>query len=209
MPIKSKIYVLTCISVLIILLTYSQAYGVEAKPAPNFKLTDQTGKAVQLSDFNGKVVVMDWIFTRCSDVCIMQTKRFKKLQEELKAKGLFGEKVVLLSITIDPKYDTPEVLKSYADKSGADTSGWYFLTGDFLTIHKVARDYDFYSAKRKPSPGDLAHKEGHHDGYTFSHQEKTYIIDQEGRIVKVNEGESLAVSSVLKDIIELQESSSS
>lgn len=205
MRISNKVYILIHISVFFFLLIYSPVYGVEAKPAPNFKLTDQTGKAVQLSDFKGKVVVMDWIFTRCSDVCVMQTKRFKKLQDGLKEKGLFGGKVVLVSITMDPKHDTAPVLKSFAEKTGADTSGWYFLTGDLLTIYKVASEYDFYSAKRLPAPGDLAYKaeENKKDEYSFSHQEKTFIIDQNGNLVKVKEGESLEVSSVLKDVVEL------
>lgn len=180
------------------------SYGkVSQYSAPDFQLVNQSGETINLSDFKGKIVVIDWIFTRCTDICLTQTRRFKKLQDELKEKQLFEKDVVLVSISIDPKHDTPEVLDAYAEKSGADNSGWHFLTGDFLTVQKVMGDYSYYAAKRFPKP-EVADRHHPDTEYTFSHQERIYIIDQNGNLAKVNEGDSLSVSRVLQDIFELQ-----
>lgn len=180
------------------------SYGKASQySAPDFKLVNQSGETIRLSDFKGKIVVIDWIFTRCTDMCLTQTKRFKKLQDELKQKQLFEKDVVLVSISIDPKNDTPEVLESFAEKSGADNSGWHFLTGDFRTVQKVMGDYSYYAAKRFPKP-EVADRHNPDTEYTFSHQERIYIIDQNGNLAKMNEGESLSVSRVLQDIIELE-----
>lgn len=194
-----------CSLFVFLLLGEYMAYGEISQPAaPDFKLVNQSGETVNLSDFKGKIVVIDWIFTRCTDICLTQTKRFKKLQDELKQKQLFEKDVVLVSISIDPKNDTPEVLESYAEKSGADNSGWHFLTGDFRTVQKVMGDYSYYAAKRFPKP-EVADRHNPDTEYTFSHQERIYIVDQYGNLAKMNEGESLSVSKVLQDIIELQE----
>lgn len=194
-----------CLLFVFLLLGEYMAYGEISQPAaPDFKLVNQSGETVNLSDFKGKIVVIDWIFTRCTDICLTQTKRFKKLQDELKQKQLFEKDVVLVSISIDPKNDTPEVLESYAEKSGADNSGWHFLTGDFRTVQKVMGDYSYYAAKRFPKP-EVADRHNPDTEYTFSHQERIYIVDQYGNLAKMNEGESLSVSKVLQDIIELQE----
>lgn len=177
---------------------------VSQHSAPDFELVNQSGETIKLSDFRGKIVVIDWIFTGCSDICLTQTQRFKKLQDELKQKQLFEKDVVLVSISIDPQNDTPEVLDAYAKKSGVDNSGWHFLTGDFLTVQKVMGDYNYYAAKRFPKP-EVADRHDPDTEYTFSHQERIYIIDQNGNLAKMNEGESLSVSNVLQDIFELQD----
>lgn len=201
---KIKTFALISTFVVFLLLGDFVSYGkVSQYSAPDFKLVNQSGETVKLSDFKGKIVVIDWIFTRCTDVCLTQTKRFKKLQDELKERQLFKKEVVLVSISIDPKYDTPEVLDAYAEKSGADDSGWYFLTGDFLTVQKVMGDYSYYAAKRFPKP-EVADRHDPDTEYTFSHQERIYIVDQDGNLAKINEDNSLSVTKVLQDIMELQ-----
>ncbi len=92
-------------------------------PAPAFVLIDQHGETVNLSQFEGKIVVMTFVYTHCPDVCPAITYQMKKLAEELGDD--YGESVVFLSVTVDPARDTPERLDSF---SRAYNASWQFLT---------------------------------------------------------------------------------
>jgi protein SCO1 len=108
-------------------------------PAPGFTLTSQDGAQVALADFRGKVVAVTFIYTLCTDTCPVLTPMMSFVQDRLGRD--FGEKIVFVSITVDPERDTPEVLKEYAQAFGADLGGWAFLTGSPATIREVTRGY--------------------------------------------------------------------
>lgn len=91
----------------------------------DFALTNQAGQAVTLADLRGRVWLGDIIFTRCPGPCIRMTRQMKSVQDALPP----GGSVKLVTLTTDPEYDTPEILKKYADRNGADASRWMFLTG--------------------------------------------------------------------------------
>ena len=97
----------------------------------DFELIDQNSRTVRLSDFRGKVVAIDFIYTRCPlpDVCPRLSANFALLQ-----KRFAGREVMLMSITVDPEFDTPAVLAEYAKRWGADERGWRFLTGDVARV---------------------------------------------------------------------------
>src|SRR5207237_3552270 len=101
------------------------------KPLPvygqiyDFTLTNQLGQKVTLADLNGHVWVADVIFTRCAGPCLKMSRQMKELQDTL----LPTSGARLVSLTTDPLYDTPPVLKNYAQRFGADPSRWLFLTG--------------------------------------------------------------------------------
>lgn len=92
----------------------------------DFEYTNQDGETVSLEDLKGKYWVADFVFTKCETVCIPMTSNMVKLQQMAKDKDL---DVHFVSFSVDPKNDTPEVLKQYADDYGADLSNWDFLTG--------------------------------------------------------------------------------
>jgi protein SCO1/2 len=102
---------------------------------PDFALTDQAGRAVRLSDFRGRVVAIDFIYTRCPlpDVCPRLSANFAWV-----ARRVAAADVTLLSITLDPLYDRPQVLASYARRYQADGDRWRFLTGSTEQIRDVA-----------------------------------------------------------------------
>lgn len=102
----------------------------------DFSLTNQDGQAVSLADLRGQVWIADIIFTRCPGPCIRMTHQMKELQDAL-AKGS-GTKLV--SLTTDPDYDTPAILKTYAERNGADFNRWTFLTGSKPQIANLATD---------------------------------------------------------------------
>jgi len=103
-------------------------------PVANFNLTDQDGKAVSLTDFTNHVWVADIIFTRCAGPCPRMTSQMKSLQDALPK----ASSAKLVTLTTDPEYDSPEVLKKYGQRFGADFSRWTFLTGTKNEIAQLA-----------------------------------------------------------------------
>jgi protein SCO1/2 len=121
-----------------------------ARDFPNVALTTQDGQRVRFYDdlLKGKSVAIDLIYTDCKDECPLETARLVQVQKLLGDR--IGKDLFMYSITIDPKHDTPEVLKEYADKFHVGP-GWLFLTGDENDIHLIARKlglpYDLDPAK--------------------------------------------------------------
>jgi protein SCO1 len=122
-------------------------------PSPPFTLTSQEGKPVSLASFRGKVVAVAFIYTHCPDICPLLTQKMAKVQDELGA--AFGPKIAFLSITIDPKRDTPAVLKGYAEAFGANPGGWWFLTGKPQTIRDLTRRYGVFVDEK--AGGEITH----------------------------------------------------
>jgi len=106
---------------------------------PNFQLIDQTGQEVSLSEFQGKGVIISFLFTRCPypDKCPMIGKKLNDLAE-LSDKIGKGDKLQILAITLDPAHDKPEVLKAYAQGFDKTHENWKFLTGSEDAIARVA-----------------------------------------------------------------------
>jgi protein SCO1/2 len=115
------------------------------EPAADFTLVNQDNESVSLNDFKGKVTMLGFIYTNCKDeFCPLMTSHFKAIQNDLGT--ILGTEAMLLCITLDPLYDTPAVLKSYAEQWGANLEGWQFLTAyDLDTIEQVVDDYGVIS----------------------------------------------------------------
>jgi protein SCO1/2 len=137
----------------------TQAHG-ESLPVlaqiGDFSLTNQNDATVSLADLRGRVWIADIIFTTCPGPCLRMTRQMKELQEALPA----DNQVKLVSLTTNPDYDTPTVLKTYGMRNGADTNRWMFLTGTKKQINNLAVDNLKLSAvEKKPeervSPEDL------------------------------------------------------
>jgi protein SCO1 len=99
-------------------------------PAPAYTLIDENGQVFSSDMVRGKVVVATFIYTRCTDVCPLLSANMKRLQERLRGDTSIAGNVVLLSFSVDPEFDTPEVLRTYATRLGADARSWHFLTGE-------------------------------------------------------------------------------
>jgi protein SCO1/2 len=108
-------------------------------PAPDFVLVSQDGTEVGLASLRGKVVVVAFIYTSCSDVCPLLTEKMARVQDNLGES--FGRDVAFVSITVDPERDTSEVLRAYAEAFDADPAGWFFLTGEVEAVRRVAARY--------------------------------------------------------------------
>jgi protein SCO1 len=154
---------------------YMQRHQVPViKTLNDFTLDNIDGSKYTFSENAGKVRLVEFMFTNCPDVCPATTYNMAKLQEQLKEKGLFGDKVEFVTITFDPEFDTPEIMQKYAEKFKADQSGWKFLRGDSATIETVTKDFGM-SVMKMPdanSPG----------GYTMAHSANMYLVDGDGNL---------------------------
>ncbi|MCU1325790.1 MAG: electron transport protein SCO1/SenC [Bryobacterales bacterium] len=138
-------------------------------PVPGFTLIDEAGRSVQLADFKGRVLAIDFIYTRCPlpDVCPRLSANFATV-----AKRLHDRDVTFLSITVDPDYDTPAILADYARRWGATNLNWHFLTGDV--------------AKAAGALGEVYWS----DEGAIGHNSATAIVDRTGRLAATLEGSS-------------------
>lgn len=118
----------------------SEKRNVEQLPViravPDFALTDQEGKTVTKDDLRGKIWIADFIFTRCQGPCPLMTSRMLEVQRAL----VKAPDIKLVSLTVDPEHDTPEVLKTYATANHAEPERWKFLTGDKAVIKKLVTE---------------------------------------------------------------------
>jgi protein SCO1/2 len=156
------------------------ALGAEV---PDFTLTDQSGRLTRLSQFRGRVIAIDFIYTRCPlpDVCPRLSANFAYISKRLR-----GRDITLLSITIDPAWDRPEVLTEYARRWQADGDTWRFLTGPVDQIGTVA---GFFGLIYWPEEGSITHTVA------------TAIIGRDGKLAALIEGSSYRPDQ-LRDIVE-------
>jgi protein SCO1 len=116
-----------------------------------FWLTDQDGRTFTEASLDGKVWVAAFLFTRCPTVCPEMVRRMRGLQEQAKARGVPLE---LVSFSVDPENDTPEVLRAYATAQGLDTRNWRFLTGDSAVIRATAEKGFKIGVEGTPKAGE-------------------------------------------------------
>ena len=129
---------------------------------PQFEFTNSDGNTVTLDNLKGKVWVADFIFTTCTMACPMMTGNMNIVHKKFKK----NDNVRLVSISVYPEFDTPEVLKNYASQYDADTEKWLFLTGKEDAVKDIIRD---------------GFKIGDYEDIIF-HSEKFALVDKKGII---------------------------
>ena len=123
---------------------------------PGFAMTERSGRAVTEHDLAGRVWIADFIFTRCPDVCPALTQRMRGVQTDLAGAP---SPVVLVSISVDPQHDTPEVLGRYATEHGAG-EGWWFLTGERDGVARLLNDgFHVAFGDDGPPTGPITHSD--------------------------------------------------
>jgi len=160
----------------------------------DFEFTTQNNETLSLSDLEGEYWVADFIFTNCTTVCLPMTANMSSLQDKLKEEDI---NVPLVSFSVDPEYDTPEVLKEYGESYDADFNNWYFLTGyDFETIKELSIS-SFKSLLAEPPEGS--------DQVT--HGTSFFLINPEGKVIKNYNGvESGTMDSIVNDLKKIKAS---
>ncbi len=144
------------------------AYREVGEKMPDFTLYDQSGRIVQSARFRGKQIMLNFIFTRCPDpnMCPLSTVKMMTTQKLAREAGVAN--VEFVSITLDPVYDTPGVLKEYADVRGIDTSNFSFMTGPEGAIRDLLTQF-----------GVVAEFKGDFVRHTLA----TLLIDADGKII--------------------------
>ncbi len=129
---------------------------------PDFEFVNSEGETITLTSLKGKVWVADFIFTTCNMACPIMTGNMNIIHKKYKQ----NDDVRLVSISVYPEYDTPEVLTKYASQYNANTDRWYFLTGEESTVQEVIKD---------------GFKIGDYEDIIF-HSEKFALVDRSGMI---------------------------
>ena len=160
--------------------------------APDFILLNQNGERFDSTKLRGKVVVLDFIYTTCTDVCPLFTANFAQLQQRLKTER--KDNVFFVSISTDPEVDSPKVLKSYALRYGVDFQNWAFLTGSEAQLKPVWKDFGIRVIRKGRG--------------IIQHTSLTTVLDEEG-IRRFNYfGEKWQLKDLQKDIEGLLENKS-
>ena len=134
---------------------------------PDFRLTDHNGKERTLADFRGKAVTLFFGYTQCPDVC---PTTLSDLAGAMKILGPDAGRVQVLFVTVDPKRDTPELLRNYVPAFNPDFLG---LFGDAAQTAKVTKDFKIYAGER---PGSTPQT------YTVDHSAQTLVFDPQGKL---------------------------
>lgn len=123
-------------------------------PVPDFSLTNHRGETITQDDLLGKVYVVEFFFTTCPSICPIMHKSMVKVQDKY-----FGNpNVAFVSVTINPEYDTPEVLNTYAKDNNVTNNNWQFLTGELNDIYALANQgFNLYVAEAPEVEGGFEH----------------------------------------------------
>jgi len=155
---------------------------------PAFQFVDQNGASFSSEELKGKIYVANFFFATCPTVCPKVSTNMLQVQDRFKDRIDFR----LLSFTVNPEHDTPEVLKEYAEKVHATDGLWTFLTGDKDSIYNIGFKGYFVSAQKDSiAPGG------------FLHSSNMMLIDGEGRLRGVFDGTSVSETNDLFDAIDI------
>lgn len=152
-------------------------------------LTDQTGSAFSLSQLRGNIVLLNFVFTQCSSICRLQTHRLKGLRKQIDVEHP-GVGLKLVSVSLTPELDSPEVLAGYAKRYGIPPDGsWLFLTGE---SHAVGAMMDALGMKTSLS-----------DENVLDHLTNVYLFDRAGRLKKQYDGLGVPEDRLIGEIVGL------
>lgn len=154
-------------------------------PIASFQAVNQDNEARTDADYLGKVWIMNMIFTNCETVCLPMTANMVKLQHELVAQGM---DVQLVSFSVDPLLDTPEILKEYALGYEGNLSNWDLLTGySEEDIKRIAKSVK--TLAEKPEGTDQV-----------THGTKFFLVNEDGIVVTGYDGVNLPIDEIISDL---------
>ena len=142
------------------------AIGTDGHQIPDFTFVNQHNDTISKSDYSGNIYVANFFFTTCPTICPIMTNKMKYVQDKL---SIFPN-IKFLSHSVNPAYDTPEILLEYANAMQADLSNWNFVTGDKQQIYTIAASYFVNVSEDELAPGG------------FLHSEYFVLVDKEGKV---------------------------
>jgi len=129
-------------------------FNGKKRRVPSFQFINQDSLVITDKDYMGKVYVVEFFFTSCPSICPIMTENLVDLQEEFKTSDKFG----VASFTIAPTYDTPSVLKEYAEEHGITNLDWHLMTGSQEDIYELANNgFNIFVSEMPDAPGGFEH----------------------------------------------------
>lgn len=140
-------------------------------PLPRYVLTNQFGRAFSTDEFKGRALAITFIFTRCPfpTFCPRMSENFAEVQRRLLARAGGPTNWHLLTVSFDPDFDTPEVLRRYAEARGADPAHWTFATGDLVDVTALGEQFGLEFWRDAAGGG-------------INHNLRTVVVDARGRV---------------------------
>jgi len=176
-------------------------YGCESKLPldnyigyENYELLNQDSSVVVFpQDYEGKILLIGFIFTNCPDICPMTTHNLHLIQQELKKENI--NKVQIAALTFDPERDTPGILKEYARIRKYDLSNWDFLTGNKKEIDTLKYLFSIVAIS-----GDTTYTESGEPIYFYTHTDRITLINKESKIRKEYKGSEINIDEIIADV---------
>ncbi|MGZ4963037.1 MAG: SCO family protein [Limisphaerales bacterium] len=155
---------------------------------PDFHLTNELGQTVSLADLKGKAFAITFIFTSCPfpNFCPRMTSNFAEVEKKMLARKDAPQNWQLLSVSFDPEHDTPAKLLQYAQAQHYNPQHWHFVTGTDTDVTELCEAFD---------------ERFWHDGTTISHNLRTAVIDANGRLQKIFEGNEWTADQLVEALI--------
>ena len=159
------------------------------QPVKDAQLVDQDNKARAFSTFKGHRLAVTFIYTRCPlpEFCPLMDKHFASIQKTIASTPSLAD-VRLLTVTLDPEFDRPAILKAYARRREADPAIWTFLTGEPVEVNRFASQFGLYVEHNPQNAIDI------------THNLRTAVIDPEGRLVSMHSGNSWTPAELVADL---------
>ena len=140
--------------------------GPDQHHIPDFSFINQGNDTISKKDYSGSIYVANFFFTTCPTICPIMTNKMKYVQDKLSV----YPNIKFLSHSVNPGYDTPEVLSEYASRMQVDLSNWNFVTGEKQQIYSIASSYFVNVTEDELAPGG------------FLHSEYFVLVDKEGNV---------------------------
>lgn len=169
-------------------IAYRATIGKQSAPRaiielPAWELTSDSGKPFGSAELRGRAYVANFFFTSCPSVCPRLMKKMAEIEERT---AKHGGKLQLVSITVDPDNDSPEVLRGYAPKYRKDSSRWSLLTGNHEQLDRVITQGFKVATGTNPDTG-------------IFHSEKVVLVDQRGRVRRYYDADEQGITELVRD----------
>jgi protein SCO1/2 len=175
--------------------TPNENFAQIGKELPDFTLMNQDGKRISLKDFRGKALAITFIYTKCPlpNYCILMSRNFSDLANQLSTNDELKDKIRLLSVSFDPKSDTPAKLKDYGkgylgNPAKPDFTIWQLASGTEKEVRDIA---DFFGLRYESSTEDKAQ---------FNHSLRTAVIAPDGKVAKIIPGNEWTANDLLREL---------
>jgi protein SCO1/2 len=157
-------------------------------PLPDYHFTNELGQAVSLAQFKGQALALTFIFTRCPlpNFCPRMSSNFEAVQKKLLVLPNAPTNWHLLTLSFDPDFDTPVILKSYAERYSADPQHWSFITGEIIDITAIAEQF-----------GQMFWR----DQGAINHNLRTAVVDAAGRVQKIFQGNNWSPDELVDEMV--------